>query len=26
VITDDGIGDVERWLTEPAPPEPDLQS
>jgi DNA-binding PadR family transcriptional regulator len=26
VITDDGIGDVERWLTAPAPPEPDLQS
>jgi DNA-binding PadR family transcriptional regulator len=26
VITDSGISDVERWLTEPAPPEPDLQS
>jgi DNA-binding PadR family transcriptional regulator len=26
VITDDGITDVERWLTEPAEPEPDLQS
>jgi DNA-binding PadR family transcriptional regulator len=26
VITDAGIGDVERWLAEPAPPEPDLQS
>jgi DNA-binding PadR family transcriptional regulator len=26
VITDSGMSDVERWLTEPAPPEPDLQS
>jgi DNA-binding PadR family transcriptional regulator len=26
VITDVGIADVEQWLTEPAPPEPDLQS
>ena len=26
VITDSGTSDVERWLTEPAPPEPDLQS
>src|ERR1700744_4950921 len=26
VITADGIADVERWLTEPAEPEPDLQS
>jgi len=26
VITDDGIADVERWLAEPAEPEPDLQS
>jgi DNA-binding PadR family transcriptional regulator len=26
VITDAGISDVEHWLTEPAPPEPDLQS
>src|SRR6266566_209600 len=26
VITEDGIADVERWLAEPAPPEPDLQS
>jgi DNA-binding PadR family transcriptional regulator len=26
LITDDGIEDVERWLAEPAPPEPDLQS
>jgi len=26
VITDGGITDVERWLTEPAEPEPDLQS
>ena len=26
LITDDGVEDVERWLTEPAPPEPDLQS
>jgi DNA-binding PadR family transcriptional regulator len=25
-ITDSGMSDVERWLTEPAPPEPDLQS
>ena len=26
VITEDGIADVERWLAEPAEPEPDLQS
>ena len=26
LITEAGIGDVERWLAEPAPPEPDLQS
>jgi DNA-binding PadR family transcriptional regulator len=26
VITDAGIGDVEQWLSEPAPPEPDLTS
>ena len=26
VITDGGTTDVERWLTEPAEPEPDLQS
>jgi DNA-binding PadR family transcriptional regulator len=26
VITEGGIADVEQWLTEPAPPEPDLQS
>jgi DNA-binding PadR family transcriptional regulator len=26
VITDDGIADVEQWLKEPAPPEPDLHS
>jgi len=26
VITDVGAADVERWLAEPAPPEPDLQS
>jgi DNA-binding PadR family transcriptional regulator len=26
VITDEGMADVERWLAEPAPPEPDLQS
>ncbi|MGD0557734.1 MAG: PadR family transcriptional regulator [Streptosporangiaceae bacterium] len=25
-ITDAGIADVEEWLSEPAPPEPDLQS
>jgi len=25
-ITDSGVADVERWLAEPAPPEPDLQS
>ena len=25
-ITDAGAGDVERWLSEPAPPEPDLNS
>jgi len=26
LITEAGITDVERWLAEPAPPEPDLQS
>jgi DNA-binding PadR family transcriptional regulator len=26
VITDAGMADVERWLAEPVPPEPDLQS
>jgi DNA-binding PadR family transcriptional regulator len=26
IITDEGAGDVEKWLAEPAPPEPDLQS
>jgi DNA-binding PadR family transcriptional regulator len=26
VITDAGIAEVERWLAEPAPPEPDLHS
>jgi DNA-binding PadR family transcriptional regulator len=26
VITDVGAADVDRWLAEPAPPEPDLQS
>jgi len=26
VITEVGIGDVKRWLAEPVPPEPDLQS
>src|SRR5260370_20295442 len=26
VITEEGIADVERWLAEPAPPEPDLTS
>ena len=26
LITEAGIADVERWLAEPAPPEPDLQS
>jgi DNA-binding PadR family transcriptional regulator len=25
-ITEAGIADVERWLAEPAPPEPDLHS
>jgi DNA-binding PadR family transcriptional regulator len=25
-ITEAGIADVERWLSEPVPPEPDLQS
>jgi DNA-binding PadR family transcriptional regulator len=25
-ITEAGIADVEHWLSEPAPPEPDLQS
>ena len=26
VITADGVAEVDRWLAEPAPPEPDLQS
>ena len=26
MITEAGTGDVERWLSEPAPPEPDLNS
>jgi DNA-binding PadR family transcriptional regulator len=26
VITEAGMADVEQWLAEPAPPEPDLQS
>jgi DNA-binding PadR family transcriptional regulator len=26
VITDAGVKDVERWLSQPAPPEPHLQS
>src|ERR1700733_1868524 len=26
VITEEGIADVERWLAQPAPPEPDLTS
>ena len=26
VITADGVADVDRWLAEPVPPEPDLQS
>ena len=26
VITEAGVADVEHWLSEPAPPEPDLQS
>jgi DNA-binding PadR family transcriptional regulator len=26
VITDSGVADVDRWLAEPAPPEPDLHS
>jgi DNA-binding PadR family transcriptional regulator len=25
-ITEAGVADVEEWLSEPAPPEPDLQS
>src|ERR1700749_1011816 len=25
IITDEGVADVEKWLAEPAPPEPDLQ-
>jgi DNA-binding PadR family transcriptional regulator len=25
-ITESGVADVEEWLSEPAPPEPDLQS
>src|ERR1700748_2309556 len=26
VITEAGVADVEHWLAEPVPPEPDLQS
>jgi DNA-binding PadR family transcriptional regulator len=26
VITEEGVADVERWLAQPVPPEPDLQS
>jgi DNA-binding PadR family transcriptional regulator len=26
VITEAGVAEVEQWLTEPVPPEPDLQS
>jgi DNA-binding PadR family transcriptional regulator len=26
VITEAGVADVEQWLAEPVPPEPDLQS
>ena len=26
VITEEGVAEVERWLAEPVPPEPDLQS
>jgi DNA-binding PadR family transcriptional regulator len=26
LITDGGVADVERWLTEPVPPEPDMHS
>jgi DNA-binding PadR family transcriptional regulator len=26
VITEAGVADVQRWLAEPAPPEPDLHS
>ena len=26
MITEAGIAEVQRWLAEPAPPEPDLQS
>jgi DNA-binding PadR family transcriptional regulator len=26
VITADGVAEVDRWLAEPVPPEPDLQS
>ena len=26
LITEAGIAEVERWLAEPAPPEPDLTS
>jgi DNA-binding PadR family transcriptional regulator len=26
VITDTGVADVDQWLSEPVPPEPDLQS
>jgi DNA-binding PadR family transcriptional regulator len=26
IITEDGVADVEKWLGEPVPPDPDLQS
>jgi DNA-binding PadR family transcriptional regulator len=26
IITDEGVADVEKWLAEPVPPEPDLNS
>jgi DNA-binding PadR family transcriptional regulator len=26
LITEEGVADVERWLAQPVPPEPDLQS
>jgi DNA-binding PadR family transcriptional regulator len=26
IITSDGVADVEKWLGEPVPPDPDLQS
>lgn len=26
IITEEGAADVEKWLAEPVPPEPDLQS